>query len=59
MRGFDLGKYISRKFLVFVIATILLLAGKLSEQVWLYLALAYMGVEGILDFIRSKNNDKN
>ena len=59
MKGFDLGKYISRKFLVFVIATILLLVGKLSEQVWLYLALAYMGVEGILDLIRSKNNDKN
>jgi len=59
MKGFDLGKYISRKFLVFVIATILLLAGKLSEQIWLYLALAYMGVEGILDLIRSNNNDKN
>jgi len=52
MKKFDPGKYISRKFLIFAVATILLVANRLSEGTWLVVAALYIGVEGALDFIR-------
>lgn len=51
MKRFDLGRYVSRKFLVWVMATVLLIAGKLSESVWLAMSMFYIGIEGALDLL--------
>ncbi len=45
-------KFLSRKFLVFVIATALLYFGKIDSVIWLAVALIYLGMEGLLDKIK-------
>jgi hypothetical protein len=42
-------KYFSRKFLVFLVATALLILGKISDTIWFAVACVWLGVEGILD----------
>jgi len=44
-----LSKWISRKLLVFAIATIALFAGKLDSSDWAYLAIAYIAIQGMID----------
>jgi hypothetical protein len=46
-----LDRLTSRKFQVFVLATVLLLFKVISEQTWLVIALAYISAEGISDAI--------
>ena len=36
-------KLFSRKLLVFVVGTALLLTGKVSETIWLYISMVYVG----------------
>jgi hypothetical protein len=38
-----LKKFVSRKLLVLILATILLILGKITGEIWLYLSVAYMG----------------
>ena len=42
----------SRKFLVFAVATGLVLAGKISDATWLAVALAYMGANILAKWTR-------
>ena len=45
----NLSKFISRKLLVFLIATALLIFDKVTENSWAAIAVAYVGVEGFAD----------
>lgn len=45
-----MSKFLSRKFLVFIIATILVILGKISDITWLAVACLWLGIEGILDY---------
>lgn len=42
-------KFISRKFLVFILATIGVAAGFVTEDNWTAIAIAYVGMEGFSD----------
>lgn len=42
-------KFISRKFLVFIISTIGWITGSLTEDNWMSICLAYVGIEGFKD----------
>jgi hypothetical protein len=42
-------KVISRKFLVWATATVLVIAGKLTPDEWVAISLGYVGVEGVAD----------
>jgi hypothetical protein len=46
-----IGKVVSRKFLVFAIATVLLVTSHLSVDWWGYLACAYVGIQGFADIV--------
>jgi hypothetical protein len=47
-----LEKLASRKFWVFVLASILLFFKVIDQNIWFKIALFWMGVEGIYDIIR-------
>jgi hypothetical protein len=40
---------ISKKLTVFFIATILIFAGKITGSEWIYVALMYIGTQGMID----------
>lgn len=44
-----LGKWASRKLLVFIIATILTFIGKLDSSDWTYIAITYIAMQGFVD----------
>tara|TARA_R110000868_G_scaffold232166_1_gene485661 strand:+ start:359 stop:568 length:210 start_codon:yes stop_codon:yes gene_type:complete len=44
-----LGKWASRKLLVFGLATILIFLGKIDSNDWTYIAIAYVVVQGLVD----------
>ncbi len=44
-----LGKWASRKLLVFVLATILAFATKITSADWTYIAVAYIGSQALID----------
>jgi hypothetical protein len=46
-----LGKWASRKLLVFVIATTLSFAGNITSADWTYIAVAYIGSQAAVDLI--------
>lgn len=46
-------KLASRKLLVFIVATVLLVLGKIGEDIWLYVSLGYMGVNAAIAAIDS------
>lgn len=46
-----LGKWASRKLLVFFIATLLSLAGSISSGDWTTIAVAYIGSQAAVDLI--------
>ena len=60
-----LNKWLSRKLLVFVIATVLTLSGQVDSHDWVDVALIYIGAEGAIDFatrlrgINLPNNKEN
>jgi hypothetical protein len=45
----------SRKFQIMMVGTVLLCFGKLGQQEWLILALAYIGINVAQDWILRKN----
>jgi hypothetical protein len=45
-----LNKWLSRKLMVFFIATALTLVGQVDSQDWVDVALIYIGTEGAIDF---------
>ena len=47
-----LEKLISRKLLVFVVATHLLLLADLSSDIWGMIAIVYIGSQGVVDFAK-------
>ena len=56
---FFLGKYLSRKLLVFIIATLLCLFGDLTSGDWVTVAIVYISSQAVVDTmtkLRSKNN---
>lgn len=46
-----LGKWASRKLLVFVLATILAFATKITSADWTYIAIAYIGSQALVDIM--------
>lgn len=47
-------RMISRKFLVFIIATIAFFSSDLSQENWTYIAMIYIGIQGVADLPRLK-----
>jgi len=53
-------RFSSRKFLVFVVATLLLWFGKIDPQVWFWVAVIYIGgnlAKHLLDAWRERGDD--
>jgi hypothetical protein len=50
-------KYLSRKFIVFAIATLLLIFKRLDATTWLYVALAYLGTNVVAKLLRGGDNE--
>lgn len=46
-----LGKWASRKLLVFFIATLLAFAAKITSADWTYIAVAYIGSQAAVDLM--------
>ena len=46
-----LGKWASRKLLVFAIATLLAFAAKITSADWTYIAVAYIGSQAAVDLM--------
>jgi len=46
-----LGKWASRKLLVFVLATILAFTTKITSADWTYIAVAYIGSQALVDMM--------
>lgn len=46
-----LGKWASRKLLVFFIATILAFVSKITSADWTYVAIAYIGSQAVVDLM--------
>ena len=44
---------ISKKLTVFFIATILIFRGSITGQEWIYVALMYIGTQGVIDLYNS------
>ena len=44
-----LGKWISRKFMVWLIATVLLWFGKLDGNSWMFISMIYLITQGVID----------
>lgn len=51
-------KFFSRKFLIWVIGTILLFLKVITEETWLYLTMFYVGTEGLADIVSRFKNAK-
>jgi len=51
-----LNKIISRKLMVFVVASVGLFAGNITSTDWVILATAYIGVQGFTDAIMKTKN---
>jgi hypothetical protein len=45
-------KYLSRKFIVFTVATLLLIFKRLDATTWLYVALAYLGINVVAKLVK-------
>jgi len=46
-----LGKWASRKLLVFFVATILAFVSKITSADWTYIAIAYIGSQAVVDIM--------
>ena len=63
--NFALDKFLSKKLLAFAVATLLLWFGKVSEDVWEMIAIAFIGIQGSVDALLgwkhgvSKSNGSN
>lgn len=48
---FVVGKLISRKFLVWIVSSVFLLAGGIGEQTWLLISLIWLGFQSVEDLL--------
>ena len=54
-----LSKFISRKFLVWLSATGLLMASKIDGEQWVYISMIYIGTQAVIDsFLQWKGKDR-
>jgi len=53
-----LNKYLSRKLMVFFIASFGLFAGNLASYDWVIVATVYIGTQGALDFVTKMKANK-
>jgi hypothetical protein len=53
-----LDKILSRKLLVFIVATILLIFGKLDNTSWVLISSVYVGSQSIIEVISNWKNKK-
>jgi hypothetical protein len=49
-------KYFSRRFLVFVVATVLVAVGRISDWVWLLTGIAYISMDTLEKVLRGGQN---
>lgn len=49
-------KFFSRRFLVFAVATILVAAGRISDWVWFFTAIAYISLSTVEHILGGKKN---
>jgi hypothetical protein len=54
-----MSKWISRKLLVFFIATIALMMGNLDSSDWVTIATVYIGTQGVADIVEKVNKSRN
>jgi hypothetical protein len=54
-----MSKWISRKLLVFFIATIALMLGNLDSSDWVTIATVYIGTQGVSDIVEKVNKSRN
>ena len=54
-----MSKWISRKLLVFFIASVALMTGNLVSSDWVIIATAYIGTQGVADIVERINLSKN
>lgn len=56
-----LSKWISRKLMAFIIASVALFSGSIQSNDWVIVATAYISLQGVTDIVeriyKSKNND--
>lgn len=52
-------KFLSRKLLVFVVGTVLVIMGVIRDTVWLAVALAYIGANYFQGYFQSKLGGSN
>lgn len=50
--------FASRKFLVLAVATVMLWFGKIADDIWMYVALSYIGVNVIQKYIGTRTETK-
>jgi len=51
-----IAKYLSRRFLVFMVATILVIVGKISDWIWLLTGIAYISLDTLEKIIGGNKN---
>ena len=56
-----LSRWVSRKLMAFVIASVALFSGSIESNDWVIVATAYISLQGVTDIVeriyKSKNND--
>ena len=51
-----LGKFISRKLMVFGISVVALFSDKITGDNWIILSTAYIGIQGVTDIVQKLRN---
>ena len=51
-----LGKFISRKLMVFGISVVALFSDKITGDNWIILSTAYIGIQGVTDIVKKLRN---
>ena len=54
-----LGKWLSRKLMVFVVACFGLFSGTLTSSDWVIIATAYVSLQGFVDIVKQLRNNAN
>jgi len=50
-------KFISKKFLVWLVATGFLIAGLIDKEQWYFITVAYVGIQGLADGAKNLKNN--
>jgi hypothetical protein len=52
----NLNKWVSRKLIVFLTATVGLFSGKITDDNWIIIAVAYISIEGVTNIVERLKN---